>query len=381
MLLLVALLAIGFTLAKHKPLWNDEIFTQISTVGHLSYARILKARLPHEGNSCPLFYLLQKAFCDITHYSVPKQWYEGQWGHVDPLAEILLRVNPVFFMSLSIVLIFYFFSRAYSLFAGIYSIFVSLSSYMVWAYWAEARPYALWVFLTTVQSLIFLHLVKERKTDGSWWTMLTIVHFLLSFTIVFSLAQVAIISFLLWFLLVKDWRRYIGLTVIPIIISIIYYVFLPKYQFWFSLTPEQLIRECFSRDRFYLLFIYIFFLILYALQRKTRFPVLMKDKIILEGLPYFALTSFMLLAAFLVLFIFKLGENPSQHGFPVSNRYFIFLTPIGIISTTLLSVHVIRALSGRIWLQILSSIGIGYLIIHRLLKVLPDIKGLYPELF
>jgi hypothetical protein len=33
---------------------------------------------------------------------------------------------------------------------------------MCWAYWAEARPYALVVFLTTVQSVILLDRIDQK---------------------------------------------------------------------------------------------------------------------------------------------------------------------------------------------------------------------------
>jgi len=302
-LLFLCCFRFGLLLAEHKPLWNDEIYTQVGTVVGQSYADMFLGKIG-EGNNCPLFYVMQKVICDLTRYKTPKPWFNAKWGHEDRFSQIFLRINPVFFMSLSIVCIFYYFSRFYSLFAGLYSLFISLSSFMVWNYLAEARPYALWVFLTTIQSLIFLYLLRRGRDYAKAWPALVTVHFLLSLTVVFSVAQIFIVSVLLWFFLEKNWKKYILSALIPIAIGLFYYAGAPKYPFWFDLTPEQIIRDCFSRDRFYILFIFMFFLTAYFLQQKTSILKLFKDNFLLNGVPYLCLTVLMLLAAFLILFIF-----------------------------------------------------------------------------
>ena len=186
---------LGFYRAQHKPLWVDEIFSQIASVNR-SYVDILLCRRTAEGTVTPLFYLIQKVICDLSHYSLPEQWETGHWDVADPRSQIILRLSSIFFMSLSIAVIFYFFTRFYSSLTGVYSFLVSLSSYMVWAYWAEARPYAHWVFFSTLQSLIFLMLSQGQGERRTLWNALIIVHFLLVLTVIFSLLQVAIVSFL-----------------------------------------------------------------------------------------------------------------------------------------------------------------------------------------
>jgi len=69
-------LAIGFKLAYDKPLWNDEIYTLVSSVSRVSYLDILLGRVK-EGNNCPLFYVIQKGICDIARYSIPAPWLKG----------------------------------------------------------------------------------------------------------------------------------------------------------------------------------------------------------------------------------------------------------------------------------------------------------------
>ena len=102
-----------------------------------------------------------------------------------------------------------------------------------------------------------------------------------------------------------------------------------------------------------------------------------KDNTILKGGPYLVLTILMLLAAIFVLFLFKMGECPPMKGFPISNRYFIYLTPVGIIASTLFSVYLWRAFKGLWWMQGLILTGIGYLVILRAFKTYSLVKGFY----
>ena len=370
----------GLFLAHSRPLWNDEIYSLVSSVGRMSYLDMIQGKIG-EGNAYPLFYAFQKILCDVTSYEIPALWREGSWGYEHPYSQVFLRINPVVFMSLSIVVVFYYFSRHYSLARGLLSLFLSFSSYMIWVYWTEARPYALWVFLTTAQLILFLKLIQNQGSRRLNWIFLTVVHFLLSLTVVFSIPQIIIISLLLWILVEKRWRQYIFFAIIPLVIAGFYYWQSPKYQFCFGLTPEQLIRDCMSRDRFYILFIYIFFLGVFFCQKTINFPRLFKDDMILKDRPILFLTAWMLAAAFLVLVIFKIYDTHGTAGFAVTSRYFIYLTPLGIIATTILSVDVIKSLSGNRWIQFLVTIGISYLLIHRFIKTIPDIRNLCVGLF
>lgn len=340
---------VGLLLAEHKSLWNDEIFTQINSVDRLYKSQLLGQI--GEGNNAPLFYSIQKGICDLFHYQTPDLWH-NQTSY----DRLILRFNPVLFMSLSIACIFFYFSRFYSLFAGAYSLFLSLSSFIIWAYWAEARPYSLWIFLTTVQSLYFLYIFRH-KIRRRTWIGLTITHFLLSFTAVFGAFQIFIVSGLLWIFKEKRLEKYILLTLIPICITIFYYTQTHKFNFYFDLTPEQLLRDCFSRDRLYILLIFGFFL-------------MTPNKVISEGIPYFLLTLLMILAFIFIIVIFKIKSNPNIDGFPVSSRYFVYLTPISIISTTLLSTIIFRSLETNRLIQLFVLSGMGYLVIHRFIKII-----------
>ena len=148
------LTGLGLRLAEHKPLWNDELYSLLSSVRNLSYGDIITAKIT-EGNNTPLFYLSQKAFIDLTGYQPPQEWVAGQWGHNHPYSNLRIRILPVACMSVAIAVIFYFFSYFYSIWTGLYALAVAFSSFMVWAYGFEARPYALWFLLTTLQAVFF----------------------------------------------------------------------------------------------------------------------------------------------------------------------------------------------------------------------------------
>ncbi len=379
---LAVLMVIGLSLASIRPLWNDEIYTTLSSVEGMSYGDILLGKVK-EGNNCPLFYLLQKHIVDRAEYHPPSLWYKGTayWDGRDKKSQILLRLNPVFFMSLAIVIICRFFLKRYSILGAIYSLFLTLSSYMVWAYWAEARPYALWFFLTTAQILFALSFWQSNQRKAHFPVALSAIHILLALTSVFGVIQAVIVSALLW---QSGFRRrgpYFFLWILPVLIGMFYYFQAPHYAFWFSLSPEQLFREAYSRSRVY---IFLIFVLLYALgwlQRhflqKEIIPLwpVKQEKFLLW------LTLNMILFAVLVLAILK-GQATSDHtGFAVSSRYFIFLTPFSIIATGIFTISLYRTFCQRLWLCIPVMGGIGYLVLHDAMKVWDALKGLYPALF
>lgn len=381
-ILFFVLCKIGFYLAERKPLWNDEFYSQIATIDWQTYGGILLGNAT-EGNNSPLFFIIQKLFCDFGDYAISTNWHHNQQAWIsDDFSEIFLRINPVVFMSLSIAVIFYFFHRFYSFPAAMLSLIVSLSSYMVWAYWAEARPYALWVFLTTTQSLLFLSLMRNVKVSQETWNWLVVNHILLSMTSVFSLSQIVIVSFLLWIFLERRWQKYILLTLIPSLICIFYYITSAstKFQFWFWHSPMQLINASISKDRFLIIFIFIVCFFMSYYQKKKGYPQIFQYRFMKEGLPYLLSTILMVLAACVVLLLFKLGDDGSRQGFFISNRYFIYLTPIGIIAVTHFVMQLFRALNERKLLKSLMFLGIMFMVILRLYRTLGIVKGLYPFL-
>jgi len=372
-LLFVMCLGVGFRLASQKPLGNDELYTLVSSIHGQSYADILLGHIG-EGNASPLFYLIQKGICDITRYEVPAEWLNGHWGFEDARSQILMRINPVVFMSLSIAMIFYYFSRYYSLWAGLYSIAVALSSFMIWVFWAEARPYALWVFLTSAQSFIFMRMITLKEGFQKGWIILTIVHLLLSLTIVLSLVQIAIVSLLLWIMWERDWKKYIMLLIVPAVLCVTYYLCAPKYQFWFADGPMALVSASIPKDRLLIIFVFAIYFCFVYLQPKVKylgkFPIKgMSAQEKRGGGAYFWLTVLMVGSYFLLLLKLKLGIGLEKQGFQISNRYFIGLAPIGIMATTLFSIYLVKCSRHKI-IQGIMVLSLAGLLIIRILRTI-----------
>lgn len=381
-LLFAALAAVGFTLAQHKPVWNDEIYTQVYTVEQFPVWKVLLGKIDEGGNP-PLYYLIQKAFLGLAGYSSPPAWHSplADLNYNDPAARILLRVPAIIYMSSAIVLIFYYFSRYYSIWTGVYSLFITFASLMIWRYWAEARPYGLWVLGTTFQSLIFLHLLRDKNSVRRLWPWFGFANYLLAFTAVFGIAQIVTASFLLWILVERNWCRYLWISLVPAGLCIYYYLNAPLSSFWFDLTPDQLIRECFSRERFYLFYIFLLFIGLYLLQKRTGVLNLYRNDDIKDAVPYFAFAVLSLMAVGCILFIFHLKSTHGTKGFPVSSRYFINTTPIGIIAVTLLTNGLIRGFRDKPWLQVLLAAAVAGLVVPRFLKTIRELKAYFPEMY
>jgi len=375
LLILLACLGIGLAIALRKPLWGDEVLS-LNLIIHSSYPVLLSHPIP-EGNVCHFFYILQRLIFDVSGFTLPPQWEAGQWDFVYPYGWVIVRLNPVFFMSLSIVLIYYYFSRFYSKSAGWFSVFISLSSYMVWGYWAEARPYAVWFFLITAQLLLFLRVVDSRNFSRLTWIVLVIVHLFLSFTSILSVALIGIVSLLLWIYVDKDWRKYILLTVLPSSICLLYYLYSPKWQWRFESSPMELIGASISKDRFMIIFIFAVALFFNFWQKKIKAGRIFSDDSTRVGVPYLILTLLMILSAFAIIFMLKLGATTSREGFEIPGRYFIYLTPVGIIAIMLFSVQLWRAFQGRPRMLIIGTLAIGGLVLFRALRTFALAKGFY----
>ncbi len=364
------LFKIGDWLAQRKPLWNDEVYTQIYTLDDKSYLDILRIRFL-EGNSCPLFYIIQKAMCDLAQYRFPHEWHQ-EWLVSDLKSQRFLRIPSNIFMSFSLVLIFYFFSRYYSLGTGLYSFLVSLSSYMVWVYWVEARPYAIWFFLTTAQALIFLVMIKEKQKCSHLWPWLSVIHVLLSLTVIVSIAQITIVSFLLWFLKEKQWKKYIVLTAIPVGLCFFYYSQSPILAYWLR-DPAQLLYYNFPRA--WIIFFFVYGIMLF-LREKTKILNSYSDKTKREGAGFFVFLALMLVASLALLGILKMRADPVNYLAVVDPRYFIYLTPIGIIAITLFSVDFMRAFKENRWMKINLVVGLGGMLVVCFLKTYSDLIAL-----
>lgn len=332
----------GFYIASQKRLWNDELYTLLVSVNQTSYFKMLIGKIP-EGSVSPLFYMVQKGLCDLFNYVSPLEWTQGKWEFIHPFSQIFLRISSVVFMALSIAGTFHFFLKRYSVFWAIYSILVSISSYMILSFWAEARPYALWVCLSTFQILVFLKILQTQKKNVVQNSVLLAINFGLSLTVTISVLQIFLVSVFLFI-----WKRvnlkYLLWNLLPIFICIFYQTQAPRYKFWFHDGVLELITASIPKDRLILILIYVMCLLVtsFVMKKESMEKLgLCKLSLIDRKFSYGGLVllgSFVLFAG-LILFYFKLFESGSTEGFQIANRYFIFLTPIGVIVTIFASIH------------------------------------------
>lgn len=340
LVLFCALMTLGIWLTGNKALWNDELYSQVYGIEKLSYGQIIAGKIP-EGNNSPLFYVLQKAVCDVTHFQLPFVW-KNEWAVADAQGQLILRLFPNFFMSLALAAIFYVFAVEYSLIVGIYAFVTALTTELVWAYWAEARPYGLWYCLSAFQALYFFRFVRAAKNDdlktkAHSWRILSIVHVLLSLTAVFGTVQAFIVSMILFVLYQRKLMPYVLMLFVPLLFGFYYFLNAPHYVFGLPPDPMLLIFENISQGRILLICFSVLFALIYSVWRKD-----IKDAEVIVR--YGSFLVLLIVAAFGIMLCLTSTAQEGWDPFTVSSRYFIFLAPVGAVAAAVFPVEVLKML-------------------------------------
>lgn len=358
---LALVLSMGWLkIAEQRPLWGDEIYSEIGSVKAYTYAQILMGKLD-EGNKAPLFYVIQKAWGDVFKYEAPKAWSEGDWKYSDPYSNVFLRFWPVVCTAAGVAAIFYYFAAGWGMWTGWYSLMVSLSSFMVWQYVVEARPYALWFMLSALQMIFVLKWSELKdKTKGGYAGHLAIVNCLLSLTVIFSIVQTAVTCVILLCAGVRRWKSYIPLLAVPAAITAYYVKASGSMPFWFNESFMGILGASLPQDR--LAIIGMGALVMGIAAIKWWKPEYLQR----FWLP-FLFTAFILAGCIAVLIKFKMeAVQPGGSGYPVSNRYFMLLVPPGIIMTTIASYYLVALSKG--WVKTGVQWMLGALLIFRVYK-------------
>ncbi len=367
--LFILLFIFGLRLAELKPLWNDELYSQVQGVEKLSYLQILLGHIP-EGNNSPLFYVLQKTVCELAQFKLSFVW-DAQWSVADSQGQLVLRLMPNFFMSGALAVIFYVLAVEYSWVAGLYALLTALASGAVWTYWVEARPYALWLMLSAVQLLYFLLFVRHPHERKKIWRRLIVVHVLLSITAVFGAVQVFIVSLILLKFYEKKLAGYCGMLFFPLGLAFFYFFNAPHYVFG---LPKDLFSLIFANvpiERFlFLLCCGILAIGLDRYDKKERPSTL---------LPCGILYGLLFGASAVIMICFALTAVADFDGFLISSRYFIFLAALGIIGTTVFLFELLQRFAGRTWMTANLFILAWGLLLSRCLKVMLEVftSGVY----
>ncbi len=300
----LACTGIGFCLAQKNPLENDEIYSQKSSLQNLGFVDILKGKID-EGNNSPLFYLLQKSFFKFKGFWLEES-FQVEQDICNPDAQTIMRTLPVLFMSAAVALIFYFFAARFGLGAGMLALALTLTSPMIWLYWAQARPYGLWVLLGCAQLLLLIDVVGLSRTSARSWAWLALVHVLLCLTTSFGMVQVVIAMVFVWRMVPR--QDLVWLLAVPMALGLFYFMHAPRYPFHVT-SPTDLIYDNFPLDRLLLL-------AAAACGVKNHLKLLR-----IAG-------ALLLVAATIIAYYLTIK---GAAGFELSSRYFIFLTPPAII--------------------------------------------------
>ncbi len=350
-ILFLFLLKVGFFLAERKPLWGDEIYAQRYHIEKYSATNLLFFPV-NDPQNYPLFSLLQKATSSIYDFRLSEHLGDGQG---DAEALMIMRIVPNICMSLCFVLIFYFCCQQYALLGGFVALAVIFLSPSIglWHYWAEARPYALWMLLTTAQGLCFYYFLSKQDGSSRFMRALVIIHTLLSMLSLWSLIQITLISASIWFLKVRKVKEYVFLTFIPIVISLFYFLhsYTPGRGTWFQSGPLILLDNCFPWEWFVIVLFYGLVLLLAYFQDKSNSVKLFvpqyswKGKILLVFLGLMFVMSLMMMAAF------KAKESLDHAGMLIPHRYFLFLTVAGVIALPVFLMDIYKALKLKPFLR------------------------------
>jgi len=373
-LLISLLVANGIVLSRHKPLWNDEIYTQTHIIETAGYGKILSGRIP-EGNNFPLFYMLQKTFLKMNAYRFPVTW-DGEWEIYDPRSQFFLRILPNIFMSFSILAIFLYFWRTVGILAGLLALGLTLSSSAVWSYWAEARPYSLWFLLTTLQNLTLLRFRNDKEKNLSADVFsLSAIHILLCLTIPLGFVQALVASLAVVFLKIKKIRSFLPLAIIPLFFWIPYWLTKMSIKLYMT-SPWRLILDNVPPEQWFIFAVYtIWGCWLCVKQRCITRKGEGRFEFSAFYLPHL-LSPFLIAAAFLVyLFI----ANSDFTGFEVSSRYFIFLVPSALIMTVFIFLDLYALVQKDSWQKFnLILLGGGLIMAQSLNAVITILKsGIY----
>lgn len=167
-----------------KELWVDEIIQVMHSSPNNFW--VLLEEVTKDRGGVPLDYLVQHIFLSFFGIS-----------------EFAARIHAAIFGSLTVIVIYFlakkmFDSKTAFITAVLYAVYPLHHHYS-----QEGRPYALFVFITCCNFLVFWNLLeKRRKSDWFLWFLITAISFYTNyFTVFVVFAQ---ISFLIFLLLQKE---------------------------------------------------------------------------------------------------------------------------------------------------------------------------------
>jgi len=314
----------GFSVALQKPLWGDEMYSEQTHIKACSYLKIISGTIG-EGEKAPIYFCTQKLIDQIFSLNFPDHVTGNLYK--DKRAQIICRISAV----LAITLIFYYFTRTIGFWAGASGLLIILSTFMVWAYWAEDRVYPFWFLGTTIQALVVLWASQYKPkelTVLSWLLSANILLALMTPTCVLQIVAVMIWMFLTGFRKISD---YFVVCAVPFGIVFFYYhqmqVVNGPLVFFFKFPWYKVFTANIPLERIVVLVIAGAYLCL----RWLRLRATQDHQGNLNCLSFLYIIC---VAGAGLLLEFKIKSGHNIAGWSMEGRYFIFLAPIGIIAMT-----------------------------------------------
>ncbi len=362
-ILFVLLAAYGLWIASHRSLWQDEYYSLIYSTLGASYQSIISGL--HVSSNSPLFYILQKAQCGLFSYHPPQEWVKGHWAGTYVFDQFFLRIQSVVLMSAALSAVFYYFGRRHSWPLGLYALAVTMTSFLFWVHWTEARPYAGWFALSLFQILFLLDILESPiGQNKKSRRCLVLTHWLLALASVISAVQIMAAGAVLWMFHRSRPLWHVPLVLIPLGICGFYYIHAPHGPAYFVDGPAALISANLPKDRLFFIFMAALVLIFQCRGKDWKAHLEIK---------YLVFFLLMLGGFGLLLLKLKYGQVQGQEGLQISNRYFLSLTPTGIVGTVLLSEYLIRAFPSRVWRATAIVILAAFLVFRfqRMIQLVP----------
>ena len=377
LIIFLLLASAGIFLAWYRPLWTDELFTQLN-MEHLNFFSILTGDMK-EGNCCPLFYVNQKIFISAIHYHFPIPW-ENEFSIYEPASQILIRLPDVIYMSLGLTIIFFVFARFYSLGTGLFALALSLSNPMVYMYWAEARPYGLWFLLTTIQAALLLQCLRNKNTRH--WFLLGLCHILLALTIMFSLPQIFLVSTLVGILWKMNWRKMLWVFLFPFGIVYAYYILSKNIYSWLptnilgnapcstghslTISASVAFQSFFSLIVSNIPWVWLSIIGLYLLFLIGKAAFKKKFDAAKEAVIFLICTLALLTCAAAIVFLFNIWKSSGMTILSTAPRYIMFLIPYALFFIVLSGWDFLNSIKDPLLRAIILTIYAGTIIVSIL---------------
>ena len=259
------------------------------------------------------------------------------------------------------LLLFLYFSFRFNIFFGFFSLLTAFSSPALWLYWAEARPYGLWVLLTALQMILFLEILNEKKNTDRKWLCLSGVNIFLSLNCILSFFQIAIVCAML-LLKERRWHRYVFAFAVPMLFIYFYQPHAPSSDFVFIITVSQIVFSIVPLNQLFILLFYPVLLRIYSLHNQKLIPKIYHEAIVTVS-PFLSAIFQMFITK--IIFLTVLHTHATGRGQFVLQRHVLFLIPVTVIGISYISGLLWKILKPHFWLRISTlMLIIGLLLFH-----------------